>query len=75
MNLRAFFSLLLCVGMTTAAQAQPITAGEHTRVTTVYGPIEGYKDGNIFTFKGIPYAKATALQPLCVASKKLKSKI
>ena len=40
MNLRAFFSLLLCVGMTTAAQAQPITAGEHTRVTTVYGPID-----------------------------------
>ena len=63
MNLRAFFSLLLCVGMTTAAQAQPITAGEHTRVTTVYGPIEGYKDGNIFTFKGIPYAKAERFMP------------
>lgn len=42
----------------TNGAAQPITAGEHTRVQTVYGPIEGYQDGQIFTFKGIPYAKA-----------------
>ena len=32
----------------TTSNAQPITAGEHTRVNTVYGPIEGYKDGSIF---------------------------
>ena len=44
-------------------QAQPITAGEHTRVETVYGPIEGYQDGNIFTFKGIRYAKAERFMP------------
>ncbi len=53
--------LLLLMSMpllATSTQAQPITAGEHTRVQTVYGPIEGYQDGSIFTFKGIRYAKA-----------------
>ena len=44
-------------------QAQPITAGQHTRVETVYGPIEGYQDGSIFTFKGIRYAKAERFMP------------
>ena len=43
--------------------AQPITAGEHTRVETIYGPIEGYQDGGIFTFKGIRYAKAERFMP------------
>jgi len=43
--------------------AQPITAGKHTRVETVYGPIEGYQDGSIFTFKGIRYAKAERFMP------------
>ncbi len=47
----------------TTSNAQPITAGEHTRVNTVYGPIEGYKDGSIFTFKGIRYAKAERFMP------------
>ena len=46
----------MLVMSTVSLNAQPITAGEHTRVQTVYGPIEGYQDGNIFTFKGIPYA-------------------
>lgn len=46
-----------------AVQAQPITAGSHTRVETVYGPIEGYQDGSIFTFKGIRYAKAERFMP------------
>ncbi len=44
-------------------QAQPITAGQHTRVNTIYGPIEGYQDGSIFTFKGIRYAKAERFMP------------
>ncbi len=43
--------------------AQPITAGQHTRVETIYGPIEGYQDGNIYTFKGIRYAKAERFMP------------
>ena len=41
------------VVMATYAVAQPITAGQHTRVETIYGTIEGYQDGSIFTFKGI----------------------
>jgi len=48
---------------TATASAQPITAGQHTRVETVYGPIEGYQDGSIFTFKGIAYAKAERFMP------------
>jgi len=43
--------------------AQAITAGEQTRVQTVYGPIEGYLDGSIYTFKGIKYAKADRFMP------------
>ena len=35
-------SLLMLVMSTVSLNAQPITAGEHTRVQTVYGPIEGY---------------------------------
>ena len=55
--------LMLALATATATEAQPITAGEHTRVHTVYGPIEGYQDGSIFTFKGIRYAKAERFMP------------
>ncbi len=59
MNKILFSALLLMMTMSASMSvAQPITAGQHTRVQTVYGPIEGYQDGSIFTFKGIPYAKA-----------------
>ena len=51
------------VVMATYAVAQPITAGQHTRVETIYGTIEGYQDGSIFTFKGIQYAKADRFMP------------
>lgn len=47
----------------TGAAAQAITAGQHTRVETTNGPIEGYQDGRIFTFKGIRYAKAERFMP------------
>ena len=56
--------LLLALPQTfSKMQAQPITAGQHTRVETVYGTIEGYQDGSIFTFKGIQYAKAERFMP------------
>ncbi|MCR5179906.1 MAG: carboxylesterase family protein [Bacteroidaceae bacterium] len=59
MSLKRFlFPVVAFLLVATQGTAQPITAGEHTRVQTVYGPIEGYQDGTIFTFKGIPYAKA-----------------
>lgn len=62
MHLKYLFLMLFAL-VSGAAKAQPITAGEHTRVNTVYGPIEGYQDGSIFTFKGIKYAKAERFMP------------
>jgi len=60
-------SLLLIIVTLHAAvicmQAQPVSAGSHTRCETVYGTVEGYLDGKIFTFKGIPYAKAERFMP------------
>ncbi|MBQ3877137.1 MAG: carboxylesterase/lipase family protein [Prevotella sp.] len=57
-------TFLLAVLLTAiGASAQPITAGPHTRVETAYGTIEGYQDGSIFTFKGIPYAQAERFMP------------
>lgn len=47
----------------TLQKGRAITAGEHTRVQTTYGPIEGYLDGDIYTFKGIQYAKAERFMP------------
>ncbi len=58
-----FLSAALLQAAAVCTQAQPITAGPHTRVETVYGPIEGYQDGNIYTFKGIRYAKAERFMP------------
>jgi len=61
---KTLLSLLLALPFAASLlQAQPITAGQHTRVETVYGPIEGYQDGSIFTFKGIRYAKAERFMP------------
>ena len=61
---KAFISFVMMVSLVVSnMEAQPITAGTHTRVQTVYGPIEGYQDGNIFTFKGIRYAKAERFMP------------
>lgn len=55
--------LLMAAALSASCMAQPITAGKHTQVETVYGPIEGYQDGNIFCFKGIRYAKAERFMP------------
>jgi hypothetical protein len=56
--------LILLPFLPAFVSAQEITAGEHTRVETIYGPIEGYLDGNIYTFKGVRYAKAERFMPL-----------
>lgn len=60
------FAMAICLGCSNPAQTlkgRPIVAGEQTRVETTYGPIEGYLDGNIYTFKGIQYAKAERFMP------------
>ena len=44
-------------------QTRSITAGENTRMKTTYGTIEGYLDGDVYTFKGIQYAKADRFMP------------
>lgn len=41
----------------------PIVSDSTTTVQTIYGRIQGYKDGDIYTFKGIPYAKAERFMP------------
>lgn len=63
MKYKLFLLSILTMLCIVTVKAQPITAGEHTRVNTVYGPIEGFQDGTIFTFKGIKYAKAERFMP------------
>ena len=50
-------------GVSKYAPTGAISAGEHTRVQTVYGTIEGYLDGDIYTFKGVKYAVADRFMP------------
>ena len=65
------FTLLAAAALITAACGQaedsqnpgPITAGKHTQVSTTYGVIEGYLDDDVYTFKGIKYAKADRFMP------------
>ena len=40
-----------------------VVTNESTIAQTVYGPIQGYLDGEVFTFKGIPYAQAERFMP------------
>lgn len=63
MRIKITLSTLLCLCLlstTTFAQTQyAVKAGADIAVTTtVYGKVKGYIHNNIFTFKGIPYAKA-----------------
>ena len=41
----------------------PLTTGEDCIVNTTSGRILGYNDGGIYTFKGVPYAKAERFMP------------
>ena len=69
LNVAAAAALLCgCVGNQNASQ-YPIShpydrvciSDETTVAHTIYGDVQGYKDGDIFTFKGITYAKAKNL--------------
>ncbi len=46
-----------------AEELRTIISDETTTVNTAYGKIRGYKDGSVYTFKGIPYAKAERFMP------------
>ena len=41
----------------------PITTGDDCIVETGAGKIMGYNDAGIYTFKGVPYAKADRFMP------------
>lgn len=41
----------------------PVISDETTVVQTTYGKIQGYRDGAVYTFKGVPYAKAERFMP------------
>ncbi len=40
-----------------------VVTNETTIAETVYGKVQGYLDGDVFTFKGIPYAQAERFMP------------
>lgn len=49
-----------CAGAQTVG---PVVSDESTVANTVYGKIQGYRDGDIYTFKGVPYAEAERFMP------------
>lgn len=59
-NFISIFILAIAVlALKSYGQTGPIKAGENIAVvSTQYGKVRGYIDDGIFTFKGIPYAKA-----------------
>ena len=46
-----------------AREVGPVISDESTVVATEAGSIQGYRDGDIYTFKGIPYARAERFMP------------
>ncbi len=40
-----------------------VVTNESTIAQTIYGQVQGYLDGDVFTFKGIPYAQADRFMP------------
>ncbi|MCR4859625.1 MAG: carboxylesterase family protein [Bacteroidales bacterium] len=56
-------ALLLLCGCGQSTGKGPITTGEDCIVSTDSGKIMGYNDDGIYTFKGVPYAKAERFMP------------
>lgn len=46
-----------------ARNVGPLVSDETTVTNTQYGPVQGYCEGGIYTFLGIPYAKAERFMP------------
>jgi len=53
-------SAIMCAGARTVG---PLVSDQTTTANTVYGKIQGYRDGDVYTFKGIPYARAERFMP------------
>ncbi|MBR5735199.1 MAG: carboxylesterase/lipase family protein [Bacteroidales bacterium] len=63
--LAAVSALFLCACKSNqkAAISGPVTTGDDCIVQVSYGKILGYNDAGIYTFKGVPYAKAERFMP------------
>ncbi|MBR4586643.1 MAG: carboxylesterase/lipase family protein [Bacteroidales bacterium] len=59
----AMLLLAACTNNGQGSAKGPITTGDDCIVATVSGKIMGYNDGGIYTFKGVPYAKAARFMP------------
>ena len=59
----AAVALYGCCGSGVVKTGPIISNEKETSVKTVYGMVEGYLDDGIYTFKGIPYAKAERFMP------------
>ncbi len=58
------FSLMIAAGASAQQNPGPILTGKDIAVvSTKYGKVRGYVDDGIYTFKGIPYAKAERFMP------------
>ena len=55
--------LCACANDRQGAVPGPITTGDDCIVSTSSGKILGYNDAGIYTFKGVPYAKAERFMP------------
>lgn len=66
MNAIKFTACAIVCACGISAQARtvgPIVCDNSTVTSTIYGDVQGYKDGSVFTFKGIPYAQAKRFMP------------
>ncbi len=64
MIMKSTFIVLLMTALTTTASAQVFdSSNEKTLAQTKYGQVAGYIERGVYTYKGIPYAKAERFLP------------
>ena len=64
MIMKSTFIVLLMTALTTTASAQVFDSStEKTLAQTKYGQVAGYIERGVYTYKGIPYAKAERFLP------------